>query len=69
MTLESALHILAKVHTMDDEWTGFVILFGSSWQHSRFTPEQYLEAWRVVREHVHMQVEPLKSQAATRSET
>lgn len=60
MTLSEALHVIATIHTRDDDQMGFVIEAYAGgdftrWQYSR---EQYIEAWRTVREHLHMQTEP-----------
>jgi hypothetical protein len=56
------MHILATVHTKDDDVTGFVILSGASWRdyETPFSLQQYNEAWRVLREQSHMQVEPIE---------
>jgi hypothetical protein len=59
MTLDKALHILAEVHTRDDDLTGFVVEWAPSpsfmWQ---FSKAEYFEAWRTVRAHIHYQTEP-----------
>jgi hypothetical protein len=59
MTLERALHILARTHTRDDDLTGFVVEWAPSpsilWEHSQ---AEYIEAWKTVRAHIHFQTEP-----------
>jgi hypothetical protein len=61
MTLEKALHILARTHTRDDDLTGFVVEWAPSpsvfWEHSQ---ADYFEAWKTVRAHIHFQTEPKK---------
>ena len=60
MPLSKALHILATVHTRDDDEIGFSIMIGgcshSPW--SPVSPREYIEAWRSVRAHIHFQTEP-----------
>lgn len=60
MTLFTALRILAETHTRDDAAVGFVIMAGASPMSyvSPHSPERYNEAWKVVREQLHMQTEP-----------
>jgi hypothetical protein len=59
MTLEQALHILATVHTRDDNLTGFVVVWTPSpsfaWEYSE---AEYIEAWKTVRAHIDLQTEP-----------
>jgi hypothetical protein len=60
MSLNEALHILASIHTRDNDDMGFTVeayLGGDfiGWQCSR---EQYIEAWKAVRKHLYMQTEP-----------
>ena len=59
MTLDRALYILAQVHTRDDVQTGFNVQMGAMPDY--FAPcshSEYVEAWKAVREHVHLQTEP-----------
>lgn len=60
MTLDEALHIIASVHTKDDPDVGFVFLVGATcYDHFHpWSPEDHIEAWRVLRKHLHMQTEP-----------
>lgn len=60
MTLSEALHVIATIHTRDDDVMGFAVssyVGGDflAWPYSR---EQYIEAWKTVRLHLHMQTEP-----------
>lgn len=60
MTLEKALYILATIHTREDDLTGFVVMSGvspRSFIHP-FDEGEYLEAWRVVRDAVHLPTAP-----------
>lgn len=60
MPLSRALHVLAETHTRDDSIVGFVVepyaSIGSS--ASRHSQYDYIEAWRAVRAHLHMQIDP-----------
>ncbi len=59
MDLNQALHVLAEIHTRDDHVTGFVVeKFPKSFDASRWTQGDYIEAWKAVREHLHMLTEP-----------
>lgn len=59
MTLEKALHILANAHTRDDDLTGFVVEYVPSLEYRvEFTRSDYIEAWKTVRAHIHLQTEP-----------
>lgn len=62
MSLDQALHILASVHTRDDDAIGFHVRMGVSevgWQAGHeCSQSDYIEAWKVVRDHIHMQTEP-----------
>lgn len=60
MELEEALHIIANIHTRDDEVTGFVVLAGAQWRpfETQWSQEQYVKAWEVVRRHTFMQTKP-----------
>lgn len=62
MTLDQALHVLAEIHTKDDDATGFVLLIGAHANDYRtqWTQADHIEAWRVVRQHLHMQTQPSK---------
>ncbi len=60
MTLFNALLILARTHTRDDERTGYVIEVGvgpNSYSNPA-SPEEYIEAWGVVREQLQMPTKP-----------
>lgn len=57
--LEKALHILATCHTRDDDLTGFVVEYVPSLEYGfEFTRADYIQAWKAVREHIHLQTEP-----------
>lgn len=60
MTLEQALYILARIHTRDDDFAGFVIVSGV--RHGEVlhscSASEYIEAWRVVRDAVHLPTAP-----------
>lgn len=59
MTLFDALRILAETHTRDDRQVGFVVEAGLPSPYvRRHSQEDYLAAWKVVREQLHMQVDP-----------
>lgn len=61
MPLSKALHILATVHTGDDDMVGFVVHVGAQPGFaSPVSQHEYIEAWRSVRAHLHMQTEPKK---------
>lgn len=61
MTLDAALHILARAHTRDDDQMGFVVETTA-----RLLPlhdvalSEYIIAWGVVRRELHM---PYKARA------
>jgi hypothetical protein len=57
MTLDEALRVLAGRHTRDDDHTGFMVEAGPVRAFSGWELQDYVEAWRVVREHLHMQTE------------
>lgn len=59
MELVEALHILADIHTRDDDRAGFVVVAGAQWLPyvSPWMQEQYVEAWKVVRQHAGFQTE------------
>lgn len=51
MTLDRALVILADVHTRDDDLAGFLVEVGPTFM-LRYGQDEYIEAWRIVREHI-----------------
>jgi hypothetical protein len=59
MSLDKALHILAQAHTTDDSLAGFSMHIGTRaydfWDGDRAS---YYRAWRAVRRHLHLQVDP-----------
>ena len=60
MPLSKALHVLATVHTRDDDEAGFIVLAGAS-PLAYLTPYSqgdYMRAWESVRAHIHFQIEP-----------
>jgi hypothetical protein len=58
MTLDQALDILIGVHTDDDPEVGFRILMGAApGPFSACSHADYIQAWRVVREHNHFRTE------------
>ena len=66
MTLDQALHVLAEIHTRDDDLTGFVLMVGAEadGSNTKWTKSDHLEAWRRVREVLHMQIKPAQQKAA-----
>ena len=60
MPLSKALHILATIHTRDDDQTGFVVEWGARPDPylMHVSQHDYIEAWRSVRAHIHLQTEP-----------
>lgn len=58
MTLDHALHVLARVHTRDDREVGFVIQMGAMPDHACVDHTEYVEAWRALRMHLHLNVNP-----------
>lgn len=59
MSLDRALHILATVHTRDNDAAGFVVMMGASPEGVGWIPQgDYIKAWEVVRQHLHLQTEP-----------
>ncbi len=60
MSLDEAMHIITETHTRDDRQAGFVVEVGASY-HSptcRWSPDEYMEAWRTMRRHLHLRTEP-----------
>jgi len=56
MSLEQALMALANAHTRDDRDVGFTV---SSYADTMMMGKYaYVDAWKVVREHLHLQTEP-----------
>ncbi len=53
MPLDTALSILARVHTSDDPYTGFVIRMVATPQ-DECSAHEYVEAWKAVRRHCHL---------------
>jgi hypothetical protein len=61
MTLEKALHILATIYTRDDDLTGFVVEHVPGHPYTwPCSEDEYVEAWKTVRAHIHFQTEPKK---------
>jgi hypothetical protein len=61
MTLESALFVLTHVHTQDDMRGGFTVHARSGvHDQTRFSPHEYIEAWKVVRKHIGLPTRPSK---------
>ncbi len=61
MPLSKALHILASVHTRDDDQMGFSIEMSvPRWSTSSVSPRDYIRAWESVRAHIHFQIDPKK---------
>lgn len=58
MTLDEALLILATVYTQDDDAAGYAVHAYPMAEYRGIPTSRWLIAWRVVREHLHMQVEP-----------
>jgi hypothetical protein len=60
MNIDKALLILAQVHTRDDRLAGFVVEMGASPYASApwISQADYIDAWKTVREHLHLPTEP-----------
>jgi hypothetical protein len=59
MNLDEALHILARVHTRDDHEVGFCIEVGARPEpYFGFSQAEYYEAWKAVRMHLHLNINP-----------
>lgn len=59
MNLDQALHILARVHTADDERAGFQVRIGAMPEpFNCVSSAEYIETWKAVREHLHFPVTP-----------
>lgn len=54
-TLFDALLVLAKAHTQDDSITGFYVMPAAD--SFRVDQHDYVKAWRIVREQLHLQTE------------
>lgn len=58
MNLDQALHIIARIHTADDDSTGFHVRMGATPMFPLDCRESdYVEAWKTIREHLHLRVE------------
>jgi len=59
VTINEALRVLADFHTRDDHVMGFVVeTHPCSFDVSFWSQADYIQAWKIVRERVHMQTEP-----------
>lgn len=58
MTLDEALVILARIHTHDDGMVGFCVVAGAGPEWLGYSRFDYIEAWKAVRMHLHMNVNP-----------
>ena len=60
MGLNEAMHIVTETHTRDDWRIGFVVEIGAGPDSvtCRWSPSEYMEAWRVLREHLRLQTHP-----------
>lgn len=59
MTLDKALLVLAESHTRDNDFSGFTVESTRD-RYVRWSDHDYIEAWKIVRQHLHLQVEPAK---------
>lgn len=59
MELDTALRILADMHTDEDRVSGFVV--HAMVRRIFWSQAEYVEAWETVRKHLHMPVEPFRS--------
>lgn len=57
MNLDMALKILVDSHTRDNDFSGFTVESMRD-NFSRWSDHDYIEAWKTVRTHLHMQVDP-----------
>lgn len=58
MPLNRALYILATMYTREDRYVGFMVEAMASPCSTEFSQEDCIEAWKVVRDHLHMPTEP-----------
>lgn len=63
MQLCQALHILASVHTRDDDLVGFVVMSHAGPEYSRWSQADYIEAWKSVRYNIGMTVATIHERA------
>ena len=56
-TLDDALRVLADMHTRDDNRVGFTVS-PSMLRFGPWSQTQYLAAFGIIRQHLHMQTEP-----------
>lgn len=63
MELNKALLVLARLHTRDDQQAGFVIEMGGPGllYPSPYSQIDYVDAWKTVREHLHMKTNPART--------
>lgn len=54
MTLEQAIMWLVRVHTEDDERTGFHVKMGAHPHQFDCTTQDYVKAWETLRDHIHL---------------
>jgi len=55
VTLNEALRLLADCHTRSNNDIGFVV---DPHPGIELSKDEYRDAWRIVRDHLHMQTEP-----------
>ena len=60
VTINEALRVLADMHTRDDDQVGFVVEYSPNPHLSFWTQDEYIKAWQMVRERLHMKTEPSK---------
>lgn len=58
ITIEAALNLLARVHTRDDDLTGFCVQMGATPQPWDCSEHAYVQAWAAVRRAVHLRTKP-----------
>lgn len=54
MTLEQAIMHLVRIHTGDDEVTGFHVKMGATPTQFDSTTQDYVKAWETLRSHIHL---------------
>jgi hypothetical protein len=61
MSLQAALWLLERVHTRDDDLTGFTVQRVPVVENQGISPSDYLEAWAVVRDYLRTTVDPMSA--------
>lgn len=54
MDLEQAIFHLVRIHTADDDVTGFHVKMGAAPSQFDCTTQDYVKAWETLRAHIHL---------------